>query len=80
MFSYFPPESRVPATHPLRAIKAHADVVLKSMSNDFDALYASDGRPSIAPEWLLKGSILIAHAAKGCSLMSTSRSMAVNVG
>jgi transposase len=60
MFSYFSPESRVPATHPLRAIKAHADVVLKSMSNDFDALYASDGRPSIAPERLLKGSILIA--------------------
>jgi transposase len=60
MFSYFSPESRVPATHPLRAIKAHADAVLKSMSRDFDALYAIDGRPSIAPERLLKGSILIA--------------------
>lgn len=60
MFSYFSPESRVPATHPLRSIKAHADAVLKSMSRDFDELYAIDGRPSIAPERLLKGSILIA--------------------
>jgi hypothetical protein len=31
MFSYFSPESRVPATHPLRPIKAQADKVLKSM-------------------------------------------------
>ena len=50
----------MPATHPLRPIKAHADKVLKSMSRDFDELYAMDGRPSIAPERLLKGSILIA--------------------
>jgi len=60
MFSYFSAESRVPATHPLRMIKTHADKVLKSMSRDFDELYARDGRPSIAPERLLKGSILIA--------------------
>ena len=40
MFSYFSPESRVPATHPLRPIKAYADKVLKSMSRDFDELYA----------------------------------------
>jgi transposase len=60
MFSYYSPESRVPADHPLRPLKAYSDAVLKSMSRDFDALYASDGRPSIAPERLLKGSILIA--------------------
>ena len=60
MFSYLSPESRVPADHPLRSIKAHADKVLKSMSRDFDELYALEGRPSIAPERLLKGSILIA--------------------
>jgi transposase len=60
MFSYLSPESRVPATHPLRPIKAHADRVLKSMWRDFDELYALDGRPSIPPERLLKGSILIA--------------------
>jgi len=60
IFSYFSPESRVPADHPLRPIKAHADTVLKSLSNDFDALYAAEGRPSIPPERLLKGSILVA--------------------
>jgi len=60
IFSYFSPESRVPAAHPLRPIKAHADAVLKSMSRDFDALYALEGRPSIPPERLLKGSILVA--------------------
>jgi len=60
IFSYFSPESRVPATHPLRPIKAHADKVLKSLSRDFDELYALDGRPSIPPERLLKGGILIA--------------------
>jgi len=55
MFSYLSPESRVPANHPLRPIKAHAHRVLKSMSRDFDELYALDGRPSIPPERLLKG-------------------------
>jgi transposase len=60
MFSYFSPESRVPAEHPLRPIKAHADKVLKAMSRDFDELYALAGRPSIAPERLLKGSVLMA--------------------
>src|SRR5579872_2494916 len=60
IFSYFSPESRVPASHPLRPIKAHADKVLGSMSREFDELYATEGRPSIPPERLLKGSILIA--------------------
>jgi len=60
MFSYFSPESRVPANHPLRAIKAHADKVLASMSAELDRLYAETGRPSIPPERLLKASLLIA--------------------
>jgi transposase len=60
MFSYFSPESRVPAEHPLRAIKRDADAVLASLSAEFDELYAEDGRPSIPPERLLKGSLLIA--------------------
>lgn len=60
MFSYFSPEARVPATHPLRSIKGYADTALKALSRDFDALYASTGRPSIAPERLLKASLLIA--------------------
>ena len=60
MFSYFSPESRVPPTHPLRLIKRDADAALKSLSRDFDALYADVGRPSIPPERLLKASLLIA--------------------
>ena len=60
MFSYFSPESRVPVDHPLRSIKAYADKVLTSMDAEFERLYAETGRPSIAPERLLKGSLLIA--------------------
>jgi transposase len=60
MFSYFSPESRVPAEHPLRSIKAHTDRVLKELSGELDALYSETGRPSIPPERLLKGQLLIA--------------------
>ncbi len=60
MFSYFPPESRVPAEHPLRSIKAHTDRVLKGLSAQIDALYATTGRPSIAPERLLDAQLLMA--------------------
>lgn len=60
LFSYFSIEERIPATHPLRRIKAQADSVLKSMQAAFDAMYADGGRPSIAPERLLKASLLIA--------------------
>ena len=60
MFSYFSPDSRVPQGHPLRQIKGHADTVLASMSPEFDRIYAEIGRPSIPPERLLKGSLLIA--------------------
>ena len=60
MFSYFSPETRVPADHPLRTIKVDADAVLASLNREFDELYAEDGRPSIPPERLLKASLLIA--------------------
>jgi transposase len=60
LFSYFSVEERIPAEHPLRRIKAQADSVLASMNAAFDAMYASEGRPSIAPERLLKASLLIA--------------------
>jgi transposase len=60
MFVYFSPDSRVPADHPLRGIKAYADAVLRSMNDEFEGLYASTGRPSIPPERLLKASLLIA--------------------
>lgn len=60
MFSYFSPESRVPMDHPLRSIKAHTDRVLEELSGEIDALYSEAGRPSIPPERLLKGQLLIA--------------------
>ena len=60
LFSYISPYRRVPADHPLRSIKAYADQALQAISGDLDALYGSTGRPSIAPERLLKGQLLIA--------------------
>src|SRR4029453_15565065 len=67
MFSYFSPEARVPAAHPLRSIKAYADTVLKALSRDFDELYATTGRPSIPPERLLKPSFLFALSWGGAT-------------
>jgi transposase len=50
----------VPAEHPLRAIKAKLDTVLKKLSPEFDELYEELGRPSIPPEQLLKARVLTA--------------------
>jgi transposase len=60
LFSYFSIEERVPADHPRRRIKSQADAVLASMSSSLEAIYAEEGRPSVAPERLLKASLLIA--------------------
>jgi transposase len=54
MFSYISPEERVPQEHPLRRIRAMVDAVLKELSAPFDRLYSDTGRPSIAPEKLLR--------------------------
>ena len=58
IFSYLSPEARVRNDHPLRAIRAMVDEVLSEMSRQFDAMYASVGRPSIAPEKLLRALLL----------------------
>ena len=58
MFSYVSAEQRVPADHPLRAIRALVDDVLGDMSREFDGLYARVGRPSIPPERLLRAQLL----------------------
>jgi transposase len=58
MFSYVALEERIPKSHPLRGIRALVDEVLKGMSKEFDALYAKVGRPSIAPERLLRALLL----------------------
>ena len=53
-------EKRMPADHPLRAIKARADEVLRELSPEFDKLYSKRGRPSIAPERLLRALLWMA--------------------
>ena len=58
MFSYLSPEDRVPTDHPLRRIRSMVDVALKSLSPAFDEMYSTVGRPSIAPEKLLKALLL----------------------
>ena len=58
MFSYISAEKRVPKDHPLRAIRTMVDVVLKDLSPLFEGLYAKTGRPSIAPERLLRALLL----------------------
>ena len=69
IFSYLSPEERVPQEHPLRAIRAMVDAVLKELSPQFDRLYSTTGRPSIAPEKLLRACCCkssIRFAASGC--------------
>jgi transposase len=58
MFSYVSPEQRVPPDHPLRAVRALVDDVLREMSREFAGLYATVGRPSIPPERLLRAQLL----------------------
>jgi transposase len=58
MYSYISPEKRVPADHPLRPIRKIVDEILKEMSPKFQKLYSDVGRPSIAPERLLRSLLL----------------------
>jgi transposase len=58
MFSYISAERRVPQDHPLRAIREMADAALKDLDQGFEAMYAALGRPSIAPERLLRALLL----------------------
>ena len=51
-------EDVVPDDHPLRAIRRLVDSALAEMSPTLDALYASRGRPSIAPEYLLRAQLV----------------------
>ena len=57
-FSYVRLESRIPADHPLRAIRELVDAALGELSRSFDRLYSRDGRPSIPPERLLRALLL----------------------
>ena len=57
-FSYVGPEQRVPADHPLRPIRQMCNEALARLSPRFDEIYSQVGRPSIAPERLLRTLLL----------------------
>jgi transposase len=58
VFSYVRLEDRVPGGHPLRPIRRLVDEALSGLSGEFEKLYARIGRPSIAPERLLRALLL----------------------
>jgi transposase len=58
LFSYVNLEDRVPARHPLRLIREIVNAALASLDGVFDKLYAAEGRPSIAPERLLRAALI----------------------
>ena len=58
MWSYISPEQRVPADHPLRPLRVMVDRAMAELSAEFAKLYSPVGRPSIAPEKLLRALLL----------------------
>ena len=58
MFSYVSAETRVPAEHPLRPVRNMVDQALTALSSHFNQMYSAIGRPSIAPEKLLRALLL----------------------
>jgi transposase len=58
LFSYRAIEDRIPADHPLRAMRRLVDPLLVELSPRFATLYATTGRPSIPPEHLLRALLL----------------------
>ncbi len=56
--SYVSLEDRVPPSHPLRPVRTIVDEALAGMTAELDAMYAIEGRPSIAPERLLRALLL----------------------
>ena len=59
MFSYLTLEQRIPADHPLRAIRALTDRALKRIDGELDKLYSPLGRESVPPERLLRALLLM---------------------
>jgi transposase len=58
VFSHVSAEQRIAADHPLRQIRGLTDTALRELWSEFDRLYAAGGRPSIAPEKLLRALLL----------------------
>ncbi|MGA3265132.1 MAG: IS5 family transposase [Terracidiphilus sp.] len=59
MYSYVTLAQRIPADHPARSIREMVDRALARMDAELEQLYSSTGRPSIAPERLLRASLLM---------------------
>jgi transposase len=58
LFSYISPEARIPKSHPLRPVREMVNAALAGLGPRFESMYAEMGRPSIAPEKLLRASLL----------------------
>ena len=58
LFSYVDLEARIPARHPLRKIRQVVNEALIGLDAEFEALYTDFGRPSIAPERLIRASLI----------------------
>jgi transposase len=58
MFSYVDLDERIPASHPLRKIREFVNAALGALDVEFAKLYSADGRPSIAPERLLRAALI----------------------
>ncbi len=59
MFSYITLAQRIPVDHPARQIRVLVDRALLRMDSDLEKLYSDTGRPSIAPERLLRATLLM---------------------
>jgi transposase len=59
MFSYVTMAQRIPADHPAREIRVLVDRALQRMDSELGQLYSHTGRPSIAPERLLRAALLM---------------------
>ena len=59
MFSYLTLAQRIPADHPARQIRVLVDRALVRMDAELEKLYSQTGRPSIAPERLLRATLLM---------------------
>ena len=58
LFSYVDIEARIPARHPLRAMRGLVDLALSDLDRTFSSLYEGFGRPSVPPERLLRATLL----------------------
>jgi transposase len=60
MLTTLQPGDLIPAEHPIRRIRVVVEVVLAELDDEFTAMYATTGRPSVPPEQLLKATVLMA--------------------